>query len=305
MTTGALKTTTPRTLSQTRQIAASLLEAVAELEEETFSPAIEDLERALDAHAFDDAVRHFEGPGACGVLGEAAEANRCYKLGLARGCLRQLAERLLQSVDPMAPVAAPPEPNLFRRDGHYWTLGYRGQVVRLKDSKGLRDIARLLASPGNEVHVAELASEANGVHSTPPYAIADERLTSAGIEALGAGREPALDARARQAYRARVVELRAEVEDGERCNDRGRAERARAELEAITAVLASAHGLGGRRRAPGSAFERARVAVAMRIRNALAKIDNEHQALGHHLLRSIKTGTFCAYQPEVQVYWQL
>jgi tetratricopeptide (TPR) repeat protein len=137
---------------------------------------------------------------------------------------RELAERLRQSVKPMAPaVAAPPQPSVFRKDGPYWTVAYGGQVVRLKDSKGLRDIACLLASPGSEVHVAELASEANGIHGASPAAIGDEQLTRAGLEALGAGDEPGLDARARQAYRTRVVELRADLEEAERHNDRGRA----------------------------------------------------------------------------------
>ena len=37
--------------------------------------------------------------------------------------------------------------SLFRRDGEYWTIGYRGLVVTLRDSKGLRDLGASLASP--------------------------------------------------------------------------------------------------------------------------------------------------------------
>ena len=50
--------------------------------------------------------------------------------------------------------------------------------------------------------------------------------------------------------------------------------------------------------------ERARKAVTNRIRDALSRIESEHGALGGHLRRSIKTGTFCAYQPETQISWQ-
>ena len=42
--------------------------------------------------------------------------------------------------------------SLFRRDGEYWTVGYRGLVVTLRDSKGLRDLGRLLGEPGREFH---------------------------------------------------------------------------------------------------------------------------------------------------------
>jgi hypothetical protein len=42
--------------------------------------------------------------------------------------------------------------NLFRREGEYWTISYEGAVVHLKDAKGLRHLARLLADPGRVPH---------------------------------------------------------------------------------------------------------------------------------------------------------
>jgi hypothetical protein len=88
-------------------------------------------------------------------------------------------------------------------------------------------------------------------------------------------------------------------------NDQGRLEQTRREFDTIAAELASAYGLGGRARAMGSSLERARIAVAMRIRNALVRIEKEHHALGHHLSRSIKKGLLCSYQPEVSADWAL
>jgi hypothetical protein len=46
--------------------------------------------------------------------------------------------------------------NLFRREGEYWTVIFEGSVVRLKDAKGLRHLARLLAQPGREFHAVDL-----------------------------------------------------------------------------------------------------------------------------------------------------
>jgi hypothetical protein len=46
--------------------------------------------------------------------------------------------------------------NLFRREGEYWTVCYEGAVVRLRDAKGLRHLARLLADPGREFRVVDL-----------------------------------------------------------------------------------------------------------------------------------------------------
>jgi len=48
--------------------------------------------------------------------------------------------------------------NVFRREGEYWTVRYNGSVARLKDAKGLRYLARLLADPGREFHAVDLAA---------------------------------------------------------------------------------------------------------------------------------------------------
>src|SRR5207237_506273 len=79
-----------------------------------------------------------------------------------------------------------------------------------------------------------------------------------------------LDHRARADYRERLAGLHRELEDAERCNDEGRVARARAEFDFIAGELASAFGLGGRGRRAGSPIERARKAVASRIRFSLA-----------------------------------
>lgn len=36
--------------------------------------------------------------------------------------------------------------NLLRRDGDYWTVAFDGMVATVRDTKGIRDIARLLAA---------------------------------------------------------------------------------------------------------------------------------------------------------------
>jgi hypothetical protein len=46
---------------------------------------------------------------------------------------------------------------VLRREGEYWTVAYGGSVVRLRDTKGLRHLARLLTDPAREVLAVELA----------------------------------------------------------------------------------------------------------------------------------------------------
>ena len=44
----------------------------------------------------------------------------------------------------------------FRREADYWTITYEGRVTRLKDTKGMSYIARLLGHPDDEFHSLDL-----------------------------------------------------------------------------------------------------------------------------------------------------
>jgi hypothetical protein len=80
-----------------------------------------------------------------------------------------------------------------------------------------------------------------------------------------------LDDRAKQAYRRRVEDLEDQLAEAEWMGDRGRASRAREELEAVAEQLASAVGLGGRDRKAASNVERARVNVQRRLKDAIRR----------------------------------
>lgn len=84
-----------------------------------------------------------------------------------------------------------------------------------------------------------------------------------------------------------------------------RAARARVELDFLLDELRRATGLGGRDRTAGDDHERARQAVRARIRHAIGRIGEHHPALGRHLERSIRTGTFCCYAPAAPVAWSI
>jgi GAF domain-containing protein len=194
----------------------------------------------------------------------------------------------------------------FRREGEYWTIEFAGTVSRLKDTKGLHYIAHLLRHPGQEFHVRELVagvgdalSTSDGAGEAPAVELdaataASEHLTVSGLGDAG----PVLDAKAKADYKRRLDELREELEEAERFNDPGRADRAREEIEFISDQLAGAVGLGGRDRVAASDAERARIAVTKRIKAALGKIRQANPALGSHLADALTTGYFCSYAPK-------
>jgi hypothetical protein len=232
---------------------------------------------------------------------EGREAARI--MGMVR--LARLTEKILEELRAEPPgqmrETAASDENLFRREGDYWTISYRGSIVRLKDSKGLRDIALLVTNPRRGVHVADLVAAAEGgaaVEARGPRS--PDGLVTSGTSERG---HPTLDVRTRAEYRGRLEELRQELADAERDNDAGRQTRAREEFDRIAAELAAALGLGGRVRRTGSPAERARKAVSERIRYTLSRIASVHPALGRHLKKSLQTGTFCSYDPEPLERW--
>jgi hypothetical protein len=107
-----------------------------------------------------------------------------------------------------------------------------------------------------------------------------------------------LDPRAKATLRARLRDLRAAIEDAERDGDLEHERRARQELDALQTSLSAALGLGGRSRKHGNTAERARIAVTVAIRRAIALLSRRAPALAAHLTRSIRTGLFCVYDPD-------
>jgi hypothetical protein len=189
--------------------------------------------------------------------------------------------------------------NLFRRDGEYWTVGYRGLVVTLRDTKGLRDLGRLLAEPGREYHVLDLIAGGTGARSIPPSQAAE-----AGLATEGWG-EAVIDQAARADYQRRISELEQEIEEAQERGDGEAHADAREELEALITQLTAADGLAGRPRRSPDPVERARKAVTRRIRNAMRRITRAHPRLGQHLAASIRTGVYCSYQPERDIVWSV
>ena len=194
----------------------------------------------------------------------------------------------------------------FRREGEFWTISYLAGTFRLKDAKGLRYIAYLLARPGQRIHVYDLIAATEGSATNGRMTIHAESEDLEIVREVG-GKGPAIDGRARSEYRTRLRDLQAELDDAERMNDLGRSERLSTEIEMVSQELTESSGLGGRARMSSRSEERARGLVGKNIRSMVEKIRREHPALGRHFSAAISTGKFCVYQPDPDhpVSWQL
>ncbi len=223
------------------------------------------------------------------------EAGRLYRdLGVDR--LIAEVDGLLDGAADTGAGATAPEPggaNVFRREGEVWRLVHAGREVRLRDSKGLRDLARLLAEPGRPFPAVELAGAIGPARAN----VAADGLYEPGD--LG----ELIDATARDAYRRRLADLDEEIDDADRAADTARSSRAIAEKDALVAQLSAAYGLGGRPRRAGDPAERARQTVTARVRDAISRVEAVHPDLGRHLRRSVRTGRTCAYEPDSPIEW--
>lgn len=188
--------------------------------------------------------------------------------------------------------------NTFHREGHYWTVAYDGSLVRLRDSKGLGYLSRLLTNPGREFHVVDMEGEQS--RAAPAASGPGRRSVPAELEErpdLGDAGE-LLDAQAKAEYRARLEDLRAELDEAESYNDPVRAAKIKEEIDFIVSEIARAVGLGGRDRRAASHAERARLNVTRAIKAALDNIVRNHPSLGLHLRSTIRTGRYCSYTPD-------
>ena len=175
--------------------------------------------------------------------------------------------------------------NVFRHEGEYWSVAFEGQIVRVRDMRGVRYLARLLASPGREFHVVDLVAVESGgaqtTHALEPSVAARD----------GGDAGEVLDARAKDAYRRRLTEIQDDLEEARALGDTSRIAQATAERDFLSRELARAIGLGGRHRRVGSAAERARASVTRAVRHSMRRIRALHPRLGTHLERAIRTGT--------------
>jgi tetratricopeptide (TPR) repeat protein len=234
-----------------------------------------------------------------GLLTEAVEIARDLDLEQVAGRAEDMRVALGDVEAEGAPLpvhereTATPIRARVKRDGGVWTFEFAGRPVHIRDSKGVGYLAALLANPGIEIHAVELAhwpAEGSLRHPAP-----------------AGGPSPALEGGTEAAYRSRLEDLREELHEAETFNDTERAARAREQIDLLADELGAAAGLGDRDRRAGSDAERARVSVTKAIRSTLKRIAEMNSGLGDELTATIRTGTFCSYEPDRRrpVSWEI
>jgi hypothetical protein len=203
----------------------------------------------------------------------------------------------IEGHDSSAPAVGTPTCTL-RREGDFWTVVTPRGSTHVRDAKGMRHLATMLAQPGRPIHVLDLAAGSPTGSGVGDVDEADSGDAGAGF-ILGFGDAgEVLDDAAKNAYRRRLSELEESIGEAERFNDIGRAAQLGAERDMLIEQLAQAVGLGGRDRRAVSVSERARVNVTRAIRSAIRKISELDRDAGHYLDVTVVTGTYCVFDPQ-------
>jgi tetratricopeptide (TPR) repeat protein len=174
-------------------------------------------------------------------------------------------------------LAAAPDEWSLRPDGDGWLLRAGPEHARLADSRGVRQLRTLLASPRRSIPALDLAAGGPGLRVP--------------------AEPPVLDAAAAASYRKRLSELTAELNAADAAGDSERASRAEAERQWLLAELRRATGLGGRARRTTNESERARVNVTRTLRAVIGHIGAAAPQAGAYLQASVRTGLECRYDP--------
>ena len=150
------------------------------------------------------------------------------------------------------------------------------RAVVLRPTVGIRYLAELTNNPGRSISSVALVS-------------------NHGDAGLAPRREPVLDDMAKARYRARIGELRAEIDDADLCADLERASRARLEMDELIEQLSRVSGLHGAMRSFVDDRERARVAVRKAITRALDAIGKFDPEIARELEARVVTGSSCMF----------
>jgi hypothetical protein len=221
---------------------------------------------------------------ACAALGEPSaaswrnQASASYQRLGAACWLPRLDTRLGGQPARRPPAAAVVH---LRPDGAGWLVGYDGATFALPDLKGLRYLRELARHPGADVAALDLAAAGQGgavLAESPAGEVADTRALAA--------------------YRQRLRDIDAELDEARDWADEARVTRLGLEREALLREVGAATGLAGRRRRFGSADERARVAVRKAISAALARVAQRDAALARLFRDTVRTGAACRYDPD-------
>jgi hypothetical protein len=164
-----------------------------------------------------------------------------------------------------------------------WTIGREGATQAVREMKGFVYLRHIVRQPGVEISALDLSNWAAG-HA------------GSGVDQPSTG--DLIDRQAFAAYRRRLTDIDAELDELRQWGDISRIERMAEERDALLAEIRAATGLGARARQAGGTSERARIAVRKAVAAAIDRIAEVDAGLERMLRDCVHTGARCVYIPD-------
>ncbi len=201
------------------------------------------------------------------------------------------------------------ERNIFRKEGEFWNITFRGKCVKMRHALGFQYIHTLLSRPDKDVSSLELqfaaAGRANPDNAVDAYAaLADLHDSGRQWDDSLSPQEVMDEAYLRDCQKS-IRRAKTELEKARRRGNKQEESRLQKEVALLERTLSQGIGKAGRRRRFADRAEKARQGVRKAIGRALKNLSKEHPALHDHLSKHLRFGRSCCYVSEVTVTWEL
>jgi len=190
-----------------------------------------------------------------------------------------------QGVKPPVSAASEADVFVFERSGDGWRIEAFGERGHFQDLLGFRHIAKLLQKPNVAIPVELLVRDESAMPAR------NATVDYGELDADGHSVQHVVDKEALKAYQQRLKELDADIAKAERKGCAAEAEELQREREALMGAIKEACGLGGRRRAFGSASDKLRSSVYAALKRAYQRMREAKPAMvrtAEHLELSIE-----------------
>jgi len=199
------------------------------------------------------------------------------------------------------PSAVAPPSYALERKGAQWLLRFDGNETMVNHSTGMDYIARLLQSPDMSYLCTDLDRMVRGVPTSKKSQSVEPGLNEDVVD----NQDEIMDEEALRQTHERYIELQMELEDAEMCNDIGRGDEIRLEMDTLMDLMKKAMGAGGRSRKFDNETEKSRKGVGNAIRRTLKAITEGSAEAGAHLTLSIEIGRDLVYRPNSEIVWNV
>ena len=198
--------------------------------------------------------------------------------------------------------------DIFRFNGDFWTVRYKGKEKFIKHTKGMDYIAYLFRHQAQDIHSMELYQAiTEGIPDTDTRM---SKMSSKKIESdEGLSREDIEKYKMLTPEDLKTLEnhrkqLETSRDKAMMENDSAKEAEISSELEKIENYIKKNTNKWGKPRDFPDRTEKMRISINKAIKTAKNNIDKVHKELFSHIDKYLETGTYNIYRPEIPIIWE-